>query len=177
MPHRRIRPGPSLRFVLVAAALPLSGCGALLSEGAADVAGVGGSAVSSAITSNATVAAAIGLGVRSVAKTGVQYAERVVHRAEQDAIARSAGALAPGTVGVWSIRHTIPLESDKVGEVVVARDLGGGSFRCKEIVFSVDTNTRKGLQRGFYTATICDDGGTWRWASAEPATERWGNLQ
>lgn len=29
----------------------------------------------------------------------------------------------------------------------------------------------------FYVATICLDGTTWKWASAEPATERWGALQ
>ncbi|WP_347557585.1 hypothetical protein [Robbsia sp. KACC 23696] len=29
----------------------------------------------------------------------------------------------------------------------------------------------------FYVATICRDGATWKWASAEPATERWGALQ
>lgn len=29
----------------------------------------------------------------------------------------------------------------------------------------------------FYVATICRDGANWKWASAEPATERWGALQ
>ena len=24
---------------------------------------------------------------------------------------------------------------------------------------------------------VCRDGETWKWASAEPATERWGSLQ
>ncbi|MBV8524582.1 MAG: hypothetical protein JOY71_21080, partial [Acetobacteraceae bacterium] len=32
-------------------------------------------------------------------------------------------------------------------------------------------------RRTFYTTNICLDGTTWRWAAAEPATERWGALQ
>jgi hypothetical protein len=34
-----------------------------------------------------------------------------------------------------------------------------------------------GTTRAFYTATICRDDGKWKWATAEPATERWGALQ
>ena len=33
------------------------------------------------------------------------------------------------------------------------------------------------LAREFYVTTICRDGAQWRWASAEPATARWGSLQ
>ena len=32
-------------------------------------------------------------------------------------------------------------------------------------------------QSDFYIATICRDADRWKWASAEPATERWGALQ
>ena len=44
-------------------------------------------------------------------------------------------------------------------------------------MFSVETTRRRVVQRAFYVATICQDGARWRWASAEPATERWGALQ
>ena len=96
---------------------------------------------------------------------------------EQDAIAQAAGPLGPGTAQPWSVRHSLPIEDNEAGQVVVSRAFGAGDFRCKEIVFSVDTATRQGPQRAFYTATICQDGAAWRWASAEPSTERWDRLQ
>lgn len=162
---------------MAASLLMLSGCGSLLTEGTADLAGVAGAGAASAVTDSAAGAAAIGLGVRSLASEGLKYATRRVHRNEQDAIAQAAGPLEPGTLQAWSIRHTLPVEPNAAGQVVVSRAFGVGAFRCKEIVFSVDAVTRQGPQRAFYTATICQDGVAWRWASAEPATERWGGLQ
>lgn len=164
-------------LLMIAGLLMLSGCGSLLSEGTADLAGVAGAGAATAVTKSAAGAAAIGLGVRSLASEGLKYAIRRIHRSEQDAIAQAAGPLEPGALQAWSIRHTLPIEDNEAGQVVVSRTFGVGAFRCKEIVFSVDTVTRQGPQRAFYTATICQDGATWRWASAEPATERWGGLQ
>lgn len=161
----------------MASLLMLAGCGSLLTEGTADLAGVAGAGIATSVTKSAAGAAAIGLGVRSVASEGLKYATRRIHRNEQDAIAQAAGPLEPGALQSWSIRHTLPIEKNEAGQVVVSRAFGAGAFRCKEIVFSVDTITRQGPQREFYTATICQDGETWRWASAEPATERWGGLQ
>lgn len=165
------------RIALLAVPLTLAGCGSLLTEGAADLAGVAGAGAAAAVTDNAAAAAAIGLGVRSLASEGVKYAARRVHREEQDAIAAVAGPLEPGAVAPWSIRHRIPIEPNKRGELVVSRAFGAGAIRCKELVFSVDVTARGAEDRGFYMATICQDGTRWRWASAEPATERWGNLQ
>ena len=155
----------------------LSGCGSLLTEGTADLAGVASTGVATAVTKSAAGAAAIGLGVQSLASEALKYTERRVHRNEQDAIAEAAGPLDPGALQSWSIRHYVPIEADEKGQVVVSRAFGAGSFRCKEIVFSVDDMRRNGLQRAFYTATICQDGTVWRWASAEPATERWSVMQ
>ena len=171
--QRRLR-----RAAVLAASLPaLSGCGSLLTEGTADLAGIAGAGAASAVTKSAAGAAAIGLGIRSLASEGLKYTERRVHKNEQDAIAQAAGPLEPGALQTWSIHHFVPIEVDQGGQVVVSRAFGAGSFRCKEIVFSVDDMTRAGLQRAFYTATICQDGAAWRWASAEPATERWSGLQ
>lgn len=171
-------PGATLRAVLLCAIVPLAGCASLLTEGTADVAGVAGAGAASAVTKSGAAAAAIGLGVRSLAAEGLRYVERRVHRTEQDAIAQAAGALEPGAVAPWAVRHTLPIEDDEQGEVTVSRRIGAGSFVCKEIVFSVDVQRRnRPLERAFYTATICQDGTAWRWASAEPATERWGGLQ
>jgi hypothetical protein len=162
---------------MLLAVLPLGGCGSFLTQGTADAAGVTGAGVAGAVTRNATVGAAIGLGVASAANAGLLFVERRVHTAEQDRIAAVAGALPEGAVGTWSVSHTIPIERAEHGEVAVSHAFGGSDFACKEIVFSVDHGAGAELQRAFYTATVCRDGGFWRWATAEPATARWGGLQ
>ena len=164
--------GPPTAAVLCAL-LALSGCGSLLVEGASDAAGVASAGAASSVTKNAAVAAAVGLGAQSVALEGAHYLERRVHRAEQEAIASAAGPLVPGAVAQWSIKHTLPLEDNEKGQIVVSRMIGSGTLLCKEIVFSVDTTKR----RDFYVATVCRAGDTWKWASAEPAVARWGGLQ
>jgi hypothetical protein len=163
--------------LLSVASLQLGGCSSFLSAGTADAAGVAGAGIAGAVTKNATVGAAIGLGVASVATAGLQYTERVVHGKEQDLIAATAGALPEGVVGTWTVSHTVPIEPDEGGSVVVTRTIGGPDFTCREIVFSVDGGTKKVPDRAFYTATVCRDGDHWKWASAEPATARWGSLQ
>jgi hypothetical protein len=172
-----IRPAFALRLPASLLLLGLAGCGSVLTESTADVAGIAGAGAANAITSSAAVATGIGLGVQSAASAGLHYVERDVHRIEQDRIAAAAGALPVGVVGRWSVRHWVPIENDEHGEVVVSRVLGADSITCKEIVFSVEHPTKKETQRSFYTATVCQDGTTWRWATAEPATARWSTFQ
>jgi hypothetical protein len=162
---------------LILAVLPLAGCGSFLTESTADAAGVAGAGIAGAVTKNATVGAAIGLGVASAANAGLLYVERRVHTHEQDNIAAVAGVLPVGAVAPWQVSHTVPVEPDEHGEVVVSRAFGGADFTCKEIVFSVDKGEGAKLTRQFFTAVICRDGTVWRWATAEPATARWGSLQ
>ena len=164
-------------LVLIACAGALSGCGSVLTASTADVAGIAGAGVAGAVTKSPTAAAGIGLGIASGANAGLQYVERNVHRKEQDSIARTAGPLAPGVVTRWSVTHAIPIETDERGDLVVTRQLGSVDFDCKEIVFSVETGKPTSPHRAFYTATVCRDGDAWKWASAEPATARWGALQ
>lgn len=164
---------PALLFLAIA----LGGCSSVLTAGTGVGAGAAGGGIAHAVTHNAAVATGIGLGVLAAADAGLQYAERVVHRAEQDRIAAAAGILPVGAVGHWRVAHTIPIEADEHGEVTVSRVLGGPGFACKEIVFSVDHAAKQETRREFYTAAICRDGTVWKWASAEPATERWGSLQ
>jgi hypothetical protein len=163
----------SIAILFLVSALSLGGCSSLLHEGTADLAGVGGAAAATAVTDNALVATGIGLGVRSVASAGLQYGERKVHQAEQDRIAAVAGPLAVGQVARWDISHDVPIEADAQGEVTVSRLIGAPPLACKEIVFSVEGEK----DRAFYVAIVCQNGETWKWASAEPATERWGSLQ
>jgi hypothetical protein len=168
----------NFRFLLLAVgAGALSGCGSVLTATTADVAGIAGAGVAGAVTKSPAAAAGIGLGIAAGANAGLQYLQRDVHRAEQDQIAQAAGPLGAGVVGHWSVSHSVPIEDDEHGDVVVTRLVGAADFNCKEIVFSVDTVDKKIPRHAFYTATVCQDGQTWKWATAEPATARWGSLQ
>lgn len=168
-------------LVALAAAITsaLSGCSSLYSEGATAGAGVAGAALAAKVTSNAAVATGIGLGAVAAARAGVQYSERVVHKNTQDGIAKIAGPLEVGAVAPWSVTHSVPIEDDEHGRVTVSRTISTGALDCKEIVFSVDQSATKNVpaSSAFYVASICRDGDNWKWASAEPATERWGALQ
>ena len=177
-----MRQHPIRQLMVFACLSTLPACGSLLTEGTADVAGVAAAGAASSVTRSAAGAAAVGLVVQSLAEEGLKHVERRVHRTEQESIAQAAGPLPDGAVAAWSVDHSLPIEADEAGQVVVARSFGVADFRCKDIVFSVDTkdrNTKNGAgpHRAFYTATICRDGQAWHWASAEPATERWGTLQ
>ncbi|SAL12936.1 putative lipoprotein [Caballeronia sordidicola] len=179
--HRRPAHAAALATLLVGAIAcsTLSGCSSLYSEGAVAGAGIAGAAVAGSVTRNAAVATGIGLGAVAAAKAGVQYSERVMHTYTQDRIAGAAGPLAVGAVATWAAVHTVPIEPDEKGRVTVSRTISTGTLDCKEIVFSVDTDATKDkpADSGFYVASICRDGQTWKWASAEPATPRWGALQ
>jgi hypothetical protein len=157
----------------------LSGCSSLYSEGAVAGAGIAGAAVATKVTSNAAVATGIGLGAVAAARAGVQYSERVVHRNTQDSIAKVAGPLDVGAVAPWSVTHSFPIEDDEHGRVTVSRAISTGALDCKEIVFSVDRTATRNVpaSSAFFVASVCRDGDNWKWASAEPATERWGALQ
>lgn len=172
-----LRPFSVVRHLLLFGVLGLSGCGAVLTQTAADVSGIAGAGLANVVTKDAAVATGIGLGIRSAASIGLAYVERRVHATEQDQIAAAAGPLPPGGIAAWSVVHSIPIARDEHGEVAVVRDIEGAAFACKEIVFSVDRLHDHRPLRSFYLASVCQDGAAWRWASAEPATERWGALQ
>ncbi|MGI4983819.1 MAG: hypothetical protein ACRYGL_10935 [Janthinobacterium lividum] len=173
---RRLRLSLSV-VASVALCLSASGCGSLFNEGAAAGAGVGGTLLASKITRNATVASGIGLGVLAGAQAGAKYVEKGQHEDQQDAIAAVAGPLAVGQVGNWQSHHLVKLEPDEHGRVTVNRVISAIGLDCKEVVFSVDRMHKDTPVSNFYVATICRDGEHWKWASAEPATERWGSLQ
>jgi hypothetical protein len=168
-----------LAVLAVAVSSALSGCSSLYTEGATAGAGIAGAAIAGQVTNNAAVATGIGLGAVAAARAGVQYSQRVVHRNTQDGIAKIAGPLEVGAVAPWSVTHSVPIEDDEHGRVTVSRTISAGTLDCKEIVFSVDHIATKNVpaSSAFYVASICRDGENWKWASAEPATERWGALQ
>jgi hypothetical protein len=168
---------PRAALLLLLPLFALSGCGSFLSATTADVAGIAGAGVANAVTKAPAVATGIGLGIGAGANAGLGFVERRVHRNEQDQIAAAAGPLAPGQVAPWRVVHTIPIEADEHGEVTVTGQTGGTGVSCKAIVFSVAHEEGGKPDPAFYTASVCGQGGTWHWASAEPATERWGALQ
>jgi hypothetical protein len=167
-----------LRIFVCSTCLVLAtGCSSIISTGSSELAGITGAAAASALTNNAGVAAGIGLGTQAAARAGIQYAQRRVARAAQDRIAHAAGILAVGEVAPWASEHKAPLEAGEQGRVTVSRVISVTSMECKEIVFSVDTARGGEPQSAFYVAMVCRDGEAWKWALAEPSTDRWGGLQ
>jgi hypothetical protein len=168
------------RLSLLLAVVALPGCNALLSEGSGAVAGLGSAALAEAVGAGAAATTGIGLGVQAAARSGVKYAQRQARHSAQSRVAAAAGPLPVGGVAPLVVNQSIPIEPDERGEVTVVRLIKAGDLDCKEIVFSIVTAAAEAgapPDRAFYTATICRDGTTWRWATAEPATERWGSLQ
>ncbi len=156
------------RLLVVAALVSaLAGCKAV-----PEIAGVIGGGIAGGASGNLAVGLAVGIAVDAVTDATVRYVGRSRHQAEQDAIAEAAAGLGPNGVTTWRIRHDIPI-GDEQGQLRVVRDISTPLAACKEIVFSVDD----GASRSWYTASICRQAERWKWATAEPAVERWGALQ
>lgn len=47
---------------------------------------------------------------------------------------------------------------------------------CKEVLFSVDAGGASDPARRWFLTSACRQAERWKWATAEPATERWGSL-
>ncbi|TDH58290.1 hypothetical protein E2C06_33305 [Dankookia rubra] len=155
----------------------LPGCQAVLTETTSALAGITGASVASGVGADPAVTTGIGLGVQALGRAGLQYAQRKTHGAAQDRIAAAAGPLPVGGTAAWRTSHTIPVEPNEHGQVAVSRVISTGTLDCKEIVFSVEEGEGAKATRAFYLAAVCRDGTGWKWASAEPATARWGSLQ
>jgi hypothetical protein len=145
----------------------MAGC-----RSAGDAAGAVAGIASGAGSVNPVVGTAVALGTKAAVDALVLYIARSEQHAEQDAIAASAGALQPGQAATWQIHHVIPF-SDEHGTLTVAGVVDNPLAICKEVVFTVQA----GRQQAHYVTTECLNDHTWRWASAEPATARWGFLQ
>ena len=151
----------------VASALLLAGCGSIGSGVGAAVGLATGTG-----SANPVVGAVVALGTKAAVDTLVLYVSRKRQQGEQDAIVDAVGALPVGGTATWQIRHTIPI-GNAAGEVQVTRLIQTPIATCKEIVFTVVD----GDDREQYATTACQQAERWKWAQAEPATERWGFLQ
>jgi hypothetical protein len=149
----------------------LTGCNATVQVAAVVSGGAAGG-----ITANPAVGFAVAVAVDASATYAVRYYGRTRQGAEQDAIAQVAGDLPVGAAADWKIEHTIPI-GDEHGRLRVVRAIDTPLAACREIAFSVDEGKGAKLQRAWFTANICKQAKQWKWASAEPAVERWGFLQ
>ncbi|MBK1662490.1 hypothetical protein [Paracraurococcus ruber] len=176
------RPATGARRPLAALALTaalLGGC-----NSASDLIGAATGTAAAAGSGNPALGIAIGVGARAAADWGLRRVSRRWQRTEQEAVAEAAAAAPPGEARPWQVRHSLPI-GNKGGEVRVLREIDTPLARCREIAFSVeegqgtDKGTDKGaaMTRQWFLTSLCQGEQGWRWAAAEPATERWGSLQ
>ena len=152
-------------------AFALTGCNTIGS-----ITGAAAGIATGAATTNAAVGIGVGIGVKTVTDTASRYVGRRLQKAEQDRIAEAAGELRVGDSQPWQVRQPLGLGNER-GEVRVVRELATPLARCKEILFSVEHGEDKTPTRSWFAASVCEQASQWRWAGAEPAVERWGNLQ
>ena len=157
-------------YALLACTGLLSGCSSI-----GGFVGAAASIVTGVATGNPIVGVSVGIGVKAATDQGMQYVSRRFSREEHDAIVGAAADVAPGGSGRWERERFIGSGVER-GEVRVLRLIETPLATCKELLFSVE---REGWNAGasWYTTSACRQGDRWVWAAAEPAVERWGNLQ
>lgn len=161
----------AVRAAPLAVLLMLAGC-----SSTSDIAAVISGGAAGAATGSPAVGFLVGVTVDAGANYVIRYYGRERQGAEQDAIAQVAGDLPVGTEADWKIEHTIPI-GDENGQLRVVRTIDNPLAECREVAFSVDEGKGNKFKRSWYTASICKQTEHWKWASAEPAVERWGFLQ
>lgn len=154
------------RALAGALALTLCGC-----ESLADVSGAIAGFASGAATANPALGVGVGVAVRAATSEGLKRVARTRQENEQDAIAAVVADMSEGETRAWAVDQR--LAGDHEGEVSVVRVIQTPLATCKEILFSVVAES--GTQ--WFSSTVCDEAGRWRWAAAEPAVDRWINLQ
>lgn len=160
----------ALRLSVFAVAACLTGCAAV-----GDLTGAVAGLVSGAITANPAVGIAVGVSVRAATNEAVNHVSRQRQENEQDAIAAAVAEMGVGESRAWAVDQRVT--GDAHGEVRVVRVIQTPLALCKEALFSVVESKGENVSPAWYSTTVCEDGGRWKWAAAEPAVERWGNLQ
>jgi hypothetical protein len=163
----------------VRALLPLLSCLSIGLGGCrftGELVGAAAGGATAGATANPLVGVAVGIAVNSAIDATTDYIVRKRQQAEQDAIAAQVATMNVGDRRPWKIRHDIPIGNEH-GEVQVTRVIATPIVLCKELVFSVDSGGGEAPKRALYATQACQDGQRWKWALAEPATERWGSLQ
>ena len=146
----------------------LGGC-----SSAGNIIGIVAGAAAGGATANPAVGFGVGVATAAVSDYTIKTVSRSWHRGEQDAIAAAAAPLAPGATGPWRVEHSLPFGNEH-GQLQVVRAIDNPLAPCKQVLFSVE---EKGEPPAWYSTDICQQAQRWKWASAEPAVERWGFLQ
>lgn len=146
----------------------LSGCSAV-----PQITGVVVGGVTGAGTGNPAIGFGVGVATIAVTDYALKRVNRSWHTGEQDAIAAAAGPVDAGGKAPWRVVHSLPIGNEH-GQLAVVRTIDNPLAACKQVMFSVE---EKGEPAAWYAVDICRQGETWKWASAEPAVERWGFLQ
>ncbi|SDD11645.1 hypothetical protein [Paraburkholderia lycopersici] len=168
-------PRPARLVVLAAlcagAALAASGCASI---GAAS--GAAAAAATGIVTANPAVGIGVGIAVQAATDEAVGRFMKNMHADQQALIAETAGRLPVGGMDIWRIKHPLPVENGH-GQVRVTRAFANALTLCKDFVFSVQDGDKADAPEQWFTASACQDPSGWKWATAEPAVERWGTLQ
>ncbi|WP_245965015.1 hypothetical protein [Trinickia dinghuensis] len=163
---------------LILAALVCAGAGAALS-GCASIGAASGAVAgvaTGAVTANPAVGIGVGIAVQAATDEAVNRYMKSMHQDQQDAIAALVGGMPVGASQPWRVKHKLPIENGH-GEVRVTRTFDTALANCKEFAFSVVDGDKPHAKVDWFTASACQQGAAWKWASAEPAVERWGTLQ
>jgi hypothetical protein len=152
-------------------ALAASGCSSI---GAAS--GAAAAAATGIVTANPAVGIGVGIAVQAATDEAVGRFMKSMHADQQELIAETAGRLPVGGMDIWRIKHQLPVENGH-GQVRVTRAFSNALTLCKEFVFSVQDGEKADAPEQWFTASACQDQSGWKWATAEPAVERWGTLQ
>ena len=172
--HCRNKPAAGLLLALAAASL--AGCSTVGGLAGA-VAGIS----SGTFTSNPAIGVAVSVSVKAATDAGVNKLLRALQQDEQDEIAALAGAMEPGEIQRWQVRHKIPYANNQ-GDMQVTRVIVTPLTSCKEIMFTVTDRKAPApapaddAPRAWFSANVCKQQARWKWAIAEPAVERWGAL-
>jgi hypothetical protein len=166
----------SVRLIVAGAALAvcvlaMSGCESIGAASGA-LAGI----ATGAVTTNPAIGFGVGVAVQAATDEAVNRTMRGLHADQQDAIASLVGATPVGGTQTWRVEHWLPVENGH-GQIRVTRAFASALALCKEFAFSVADGNKPDAREDWYTATACQAPQGWKWASAEPAVPRWGNLQ
>ena len=160
----------ALRLGALALASSLAGCSVV-----GDVTGAVAGILTGAITANPAIGIGVGVAVKAGADSAGKYISRTRRRGEHDAIAAAAAETGVGETRPWAVDQRVT--GDAYGEVRVIRVIETPLALCKEVAFSVVEGEGESASRAWFTTTACQEGGRWKWAVAEPAVDRWVNLQ
>jgi hypothetical protein len=149
----------------------MSGC---TSIGA--VAGAAAGVSTGVVTSNPAIGIGVGIAVQAATDEAVKRVVKSLHGDQQMTIAATAGELPVGETKSWRVKHVLPIENAH-GEVRVLREFDSALATCREFAFSVTDGEKPGAPTDWFLASICQNQDGWKWASAEPAVDRWGALQ